>query len=178
LAKWRLPNKLPSASGLNPFPELALGLLLCPFTMRSKGIPARRKVLLVAEDDETTAELVCESLQAVGYKTHWAKDGIDALNYILESRPDGVILDLILPKLNGYEICGMVRKSRAVQWTPIIIMSGCVEHRDKMQAFGLGADDYVTKPFRLDELLARVDAVLHRNAEKTYPTPFLASYNA
>lgn len=146
--------------------------------MKSKGTFGRRKTLLVAEDDETTGELVCEALQHAGYKTHWAKDGIDALNYILESRPDGVVLDLILPKLNGYEVCGMVRKSRAIQWTPIVIMSGCVEHRDKMQAFGLGADDYVTKPFRIDELLARIDAVLHRNADKDNSTSFLASYNA
>jgi DNA-binding response OmpR family regulator len=135
-------------------------------------------MVLVAEDDPTTGELVCESLQSAGYKTHWTKDGIEALNYILEARPDVVVLDLILPKLNGYEVCSMVRKSRAVQWTPILIMSGCAEHRDKMQAFGLGADDYVTKPFHLDELLARVEAVLQRNAEKTFPTPFLASYNA
>ena len=146
--------------------------------MKSRTPSARRKTLLVAEDDETTGELVCEALQAAGYKTHWAKDGIDALNYILESRPDGVVLDLVLPKLNGYEICGMVRKSQAIQWTPIVIMSGCVEHRDKMQAFELGADDYVTKPFRIEELLARVDAVLHRNSEKNTPTQFLASYNA
>ena len=145
--------------------------------MKPKGT-SRRKIILVAEDDLTTGELVCDCLKAAGYKTLLAKDGIEALNAILETRPDAVVLDLILPKLDGYEICGMVRKSRAVQWTPIVIMSGCVEHRDKMQAFGLGADDYVTKPFRLDELLARIEAVLHRNAEKTFPTPFLASYNA
>ena len=146
--------------------------------MKSKTASARRKTLLVAEDDETTGELLCDALREAGYKTHWAKDGVDALNYIVESRPDGVVLDLILPKVNGYEICSMVRKSRAVQWTPIIVMSGRVEHRDKMQAFELGADDYVTKPFRTEELLARIEAVLHRNAEKTFPTPFLASYNA
>jgi DNA-binding response OmpR family regulator len=146
--------------------------------MRSKDPAARRKSLLVAEDDEATGQMVCEALREAGYKTHWAKDGVDALNYILESRPDGVVLDLILPKLNGYEICSMVRKSRAIQWTSIIVMSGCVEHRDKMQAFELGADDYVMKPFRIEELLARIEAVLHRNAEKIFPTPFLASYNA
>ena len=146
--------------------------------MASKKTSSHSKVLLVAEDDETTGTLLCETLQEAGYGTHWAKNGIDALNFILESRPDCVILDLVLPKLNGYEICGMVRKSRSVQWTPIIILSGCVEHRDKMQAFELGADDYVTKPFRVEELLARLDAVLHRNIEKNYPTPFLSSYNA
>jgi len=164
--------------GLTRFPDWHCDCSQTAPIMRSKGT-ARRKLVLLAEDDQATGELVCECLQSAGYKTHWAKDGIEALNFILEARPDAVVLDIILPKLNGYEICGMVRKSRAVQWTPIIIMSGCVEHRDKMQAFGLGADDYVTKPFRLDELLARIEAVLHRNAEKTFPTPFLtSSYNA
>jgi len=153
-------------------------LLVFHPVMASKNTFPASKVLLVAEDDEATGTLLCEALQQDGYRTHWAKDGVDAVNYILESRPDGVILDLVLPKLNGYQICGMVRKSRSVQWTPIIVLSGCVEHRDKMQAFELGADDYVTKPFRIEELLARVEAVLHRNVEKSYPTPFLSSYNA
>jgi DNA-binding response OmpR family regulator len=144
--------------------------------MRSKAAHTRSKTLLVAEDDETAAELVFEALKEAGFKTHWAKDGIDALNFILESRPDGIILDLLLPRLNGFEVCGMVRKSRAIQWTPIIVMSGLSQHRDKMQAFELGADDYVTKPFRLEELIARIEAVLHRNGERTYPTPFETSY--
>jgi DNA-binding response OmpR family regulator len=147
--------------------------------MRSKTNSSKKKFLLVAEDDESLGALVCEALQAAGFKTHWVKDGIEALNYVLESRPDGIVLDLILPRLSGFEICGMVRKSRAVQWTPIIVMSGRAEHCDKMQAFELGADDYVIKPFRVEELVVRIDAVLHRNAERAYPTPFLtSSYNA
>ena len=146
--------------------------------MRSKAPRTRKKFLLIAEDDEAIGTLVCEALHEAGFKTHWVKDGIEAINFVLESRPDAVVLDLVLPRLNGFEICGMVRKSRAIQWTPIIVMSGRAEHCDKMQAFELGADDYVTKPFRIEELVARIDAVLHRNAERTYPTHFLASYNA
>jgi DNA-binding response OmpR family regulator len=146
--------------------------------MKSKPARKRSKTLLVAEDDEAIGEVVCDSLKQAGFKTHWVKDGIDALNYVLESRPDGIILDLILPRLNGFEICGMVRKSRAVQWTPIIIMSGRTEHDDKMQAFELGADDYVSKPFRVEELIARVEAVLFRNGDRSSPAPFAPSYNA
>ena len=152
-------------------------LLVFHPVMASKNTFPASKVLLVAEDDEATGTLLCEALQQDGYRTHWAKDGVDAVNYILESRPDGVILDLVLPKLNGYQICGMVRKSRSVQWTPIIMMSGRIEHHDKMQAFELGADDYVSKPFRIDELVARVEAVLHRNAGHNESTPFASSYN-
>ena len=146
--------------------------------MKSKTARKRSKILLVAEDDEAISEMVCEALKEAGFKTHRVRDGIEALNYVLESRPDGIILDLILPRLNGFEVCSMVRKSRAVQWTPIIIMSGRTEHDDKMQAFELGADDYVSKPFRIEELIARVEAVLLRNGERDNPTPFATSYNA
>jgi len=146
--------------------------------MKSKTVRKRSKILLVAEDDEAIGEMVCEALKQVGFKTHWVKDGIEALNYVLESRPDGIILDLILPRLNGFEVCSMVRKSRAVQWTPIIIMSGRTEHDDKMQAFELGADDYVSKPFRVEELIARIEAVLFRNGDRSNPAPFATSYNA
>jgi DNA-binding response OmpR family regulator len=146
--------------------------------MKPKTTRARSKVLLVAEDDEATSELVCEALKHAGFKTHRAKDGIEALNYVLESRPDGIVLDLILPRLNGFEVCAMVRKSRAVQWTPIIIMSGCTQHNDKMQAFELGADDYVNKPFHVEELIARVEAVMLRYSDRGNPTPFATSYNA
>ena len=146
--------------------------------MRSKPARKRSKVLLVAEDDEALGEMVCEALKQAGFKTHWVTDGIEALNYVLESRPDGIILDLILPRLNGFEVCSMVRKSRAVQWTPIIIMSGRTEHDDKMQAFELGADDYVSKPFRIEELIARVEAVLFRHGDRINPAPFATSYNA
>jgi DNA-binding response OmpR family regulator len=145
--------------------------------MRSKTTRKRSKILLVAEDDEAIGEMVCEALKEAGFKTHRVKDGIEALNYVLESRPDGIVLDLILPRLNGFEICGMVRKSRAVQWTPIIIMSGRIEHDDKMQAFELGADDYVSKPFRVEELVARVEAVLVRNGDRSNPAPFASSYS-
>jgi len=146
--------------------------------MRSRSPHARNKVLLVAEDDEIVGGLVCQALKEAGYKIHWVKDGIEALNYILGSRPDGIILDLVLPRLNGFDLSGMIRKSPTVQWTPIIMMSGRIEHADKMQAFELGADDYVTKPFRTEELIARVEAVLHRTAGRTNPTSFAASYNA
>jgi DNA-binding response OmpR family regulator len=145
--------------------------------MKSKATSVRCKVLLVAEDDEAVGALVCVALKEAGFKTHLVRDGIEALNYILESRPDGIVLDLVLPRLNGFEVCGMVRKSRAIQWTPIIMMSGRTEHTDKMQAFELGADDYVSKPFRTEELVARIEAVLHRNAEKAYPTPLATSYH-
>ena len=161
-----------------PDSELASGVLVVESVMRSRTTRARSKVLLVAEDDEAMGALVCEALKEAGFKTHWAKDGIEALNYVLESRPDGIVLDLVLPRLSGFDISGMVRKSPAVQWTPIIIMSGRTEHCDKMQAFELGADDYVSKPFRTEELVARVEAVLHRTAGRTNPTSFAASYNA
>src|ERR1700722_19218834 len=104
--------------GLAPLQTGTWAAMIYTSTMRSKTSAAKKKFLLVAEDDESVGSVVCEALQTAGFKTHWVKDGIEALNYVLESRPDGIVLDLVLPRLSGFEICGMVRKSRAIQWTP------------------------------------------------------------
>jgi DNA-binding response OmpR family regulator len=123
---------------------------------------APRKTVLIAEDDETLAGLMADSLRDAGYLTRCAGDGIDAINLILETKPSSVLLDLGLPRLSGTDICGMVRKSEAVQHIPILIISGRSALQDRLQAFDMGADDYLTKPFEMDELVARVAAVLQR----------------
>jgi DNA-binding response OmpR family regulator len=128
---------------------------------------------LIAEDDETMGHLVAEALQEAGLHAHWVSDGIEALNYVLESKPDIVVLDLNLPRLQGFEICTMLRKAVPVRQIPVIILSGLGHWDNKLQAFELGADDYVTKPFHMDELVARVEAVLRRARLSNPPTPFL-----
>ena len=143
--------------------------------MKARQPHPRKKTLLIAENDEYIGPLVVGGLKDAGYRTHWVKDGVSALNYILESKPDGVVLDLVLPKLHGFEICAMMRKSQATMDTPIIVISGLSGELDKLQAFDLGADDYVTKPFSIEELVARVDAVLHRPVQRGLPTPFLSA---
>jgi len=141
--------------------------------MTSRLNSIRSKTVLIAEDDDQLAQVVSDALKEEGFRTQRASDGISALNAILESRPDVILLDLMLPRLQGYDICGMVRKTNAVHQTPIVVISGRSSLQDRLRAFELGADDYVIKPFELDELLARVEAIVLRSRQKRFPTPFI-----
>jgi len=142
--------------------------------MKSRLNSVRSKSVLIAEDDEALAKLVSTTLEEQGFRTQRVTDGIAAINAVLETRPDAVLLDLMLPRLDGYNICRMIRKADAVHQTPIVVISGRVTLEDRLRAFEMGADDYLTKPFELDELLARVEAVLMRSRQGERPTPFLA----
>ena len=122
--------------------------------------------------------LVAEALGLRGYKISHAHDGIEAINTILACKPDLVVLDLALPRLSGYDICSMVRKAEGVSKIPIVIISGQGDVDDRLEAFAAGADDFVTKPFDTNELVARVEAVLMRAHGKALPTPFLAEGRA
>src|SRR5438552_17379765 len=120
------------------------------------------KRVLIAEDDDRIARMLIDALRGEGFQTHRVRDGIAAINCILADKPDVVLLDRHLPRLSGDEVCQMVRKTAAVRRTPIVFISGLVAVSDRLDAFNLGADDYVTKPFSMDEVLARVEAVLMR----------------
>jgi two-component system, OmpR family, KDP operon response regulator KdpE len=116
--------------------------------------------VLVVDDDRGVVKFVSSSLQARGYEVEAAGDGADAIQRILESPPQLVILDIMLPSRNGFEVCERVRAESTV---PIVMLSARGEERDKVQALEAGADDYLTKPFGVSELLARVAAVLRRS---------------
>ncbi len=147
-------------------------MLLNLSAMTSRLNSIRSKTVLIAEDDDQLAQIVAEALEEEGFRTQRASDGISALNAILETRPDVILLDLMLPRLQGYDICGMVRKTNAVHQIPIVVISGRSTLQDRLRAFELGADDYVIKPFELDELLARVEAIVLRSRQRHFPTPF------
>jgi DNA-binding response OmpR family regulator len=115
--------------------------------------------ILVVEDEAIVAEVVERFLQREGYETLVVGDGRQALNAFGSFIPDLIVLDLMLPGVDGLEICRQVR-SRGV--TPIIMLTARGEETDKVLGLGLGADDYVTKPFSPRELAARVQAVLRR----------------
>jgi len=119
---------------------------------------AGRKVLVV-DDDVKTVELVKLYLNRDGYRVLTAYDGLEALRLAQESHPDLIVLDLMLPGINGLEIC---RTLRADSDVPIIMLTAMTTDQDKLTGLGLGADDYVTKPFSPRELAARVRAVLRR----------------
>jgi two-component system alkaline phosphatase synthesis response regulator PhoP len=117
------------------------------------------KKVLVVDDDVKTVELVKLYLIREGYQVLPAYDGIEALRLARESRPDLVVLDLMLPDIDGFEVCRILRHESDV---PIIMLTARSTDQDKLTGLGLGADDYVTKPFSPKELAARVQAVLRR----------------
>lgn len=117
------------------------------------------KRVLVVDDDVKTVELVKLYLQRDGYRVLTAYNGVDALRLARESHPDLIVLDLMLPGIDGLEVC---RTLRAESDVPIIMLTAKTTDQDKLTGLELGADDYVTKPFSPRELAARVRAVLRR----------------
>jgi two-component system alkaline phosphatase synthesis response regulator PhoP len=119
---------------------------------------AGQKVLVV-DDDVKTVDLVKLYLERDGYQVLTAYDGVEALRLAQESRPDLIVLDLMLPDIDGLEVCRTLRHESDV---PIIMLTARTTDQDKLTGLGLGADDYVTKPFSPKVLVARVQAVLRR----------------
>jgi len=117
------------------------------------------KKVLVVDDDVKTVELVKLYLERGGYEVLTAYDGIEALRLARESCPDLIVLDLMLPDIDGLEVCRSIRHESDV---PIIMLTARTTDQDKLTGLGLGADDYVTKPFSPKVLAARVRAVLRR----------------
>ena len=122
------------------------------------------KRVLVIDDDVKTTELVKLYLRRDGYKVVIAYDGIQAVNVAKETRPDLVVLDLMLPGLDGFDV---FRALRAESDVPIIMLTAKTTEQDRLNGLDLGADDYVTKPFSPKELAARVRAVLRRLPDET-----------
>lgn len=118
------------------------------------------ETILVVEDDRALSVGLDLNLSAEGYRVLVARDGARGLALALEERPDLIVLDLLLPNLDGYEVLERLR-ARGHD-TPVIILSARGEEQDKVKGLKVGADDYVTKPFGLAELLARIEAALRR----------------
>ena len=144
-----------------PLASAQVWLRLDNATMTRRALTMASTVLIV-EDDPDTVRLVSLYLERDGYKVLSAHDGIAGLRLAREARPDLVVLDLMLPKLSGIEICRTLRQESTV---PIVMMTARVDEEDRLQGLDLGADDYVTKPFSPRELAARIRAVLRRTAK-------------
>lgn len=115
--------------------------------------------ILVVEDDLTLQETLVYNLTNQGYRVLTAEDGLAALDIAREQQPDLVLLDVMLPGLNGFEVCRILRREFSV---PILMLTARTEEVDKIIGLEVGADDYLTKPFSMRELLARVKALLRR----------------
>lgn len=122
----------------------------------------KRQFVLIAEDEPDTARLIQFHLNRSGYRTEVAPDGLTALNDIVEGKPDLIILDLMLPQLHGLEVCRLVKSSPVIRQVPILILTALATAEEKVAGFEKGADDYMTKPFEMPELLARVRTLLKR----------------
>jgi len=120
--------------------------------------------ILIVDDERQITRVLSRGLSARGYEVHVAADGEAALQTFGDWHPDLVITDLAMPNMNGLELC---RRLRAISEVPIIVLSVKGEERAKVEALDAGADDYVTKPFGIDELLARIRATLRRTPVST-----------
>jgi DNA-binding response OmpR family regulator len=119
------------------------------------------QTILIVEDDPNVVELGRLYLERDGYRVLSANDGVKGLELALEEQPDLIVLDLMLPRMDGMEVCRTLRGESSV---PIVMLTALVEEDDRLAGLDMGADDYVTKPFSPRELAARVRAVLRRPA--------------
>lgn len=119
--------------------------------------------ILVVEDEKPLIKLLKYNLENAGYRVTPVQDGESALASFKKEKPDLVLLDIMLPKLDGFEICKIIRQESKV---PILFLTARKEEMDRVLGLELGADDYVTKPFSVRELLARVKAILRRVSDK------------
>ncbi|GHO77649.1 DNA-binding response regulator [Ktedonobacter sp. SOSP1-85] len=125
---------------------------------------AKKTTVVTADDDPRLLRLVSRSLELEGYEVIATQDGEQALQAVETRMPDLVLLDVMMPKLDGFMVCTRIREFSTV---PIIVMTARGQDKDKVLGLDLGADDYLTKPFSVDELLARIRAVLRRTSFAT-----------
>lgn len=119
-------------------------------------------LVLVVEDEAALADLLKYNLEREGYRVSLAADGEEALVVAEESPPDLVVLDWMLPKASGVEVCRRLRSRQETRNTPIVMLTARGEESDRVRGLDTGADDYITKPFSMNELLARLRAVMRR----------------
>ena len=133
----------------------------------------RKQTVLIVEDEKNIVDILRFNLQREGYETLEAFDGVTGLDLILEKQPDLILLDLMLPGMNGFEVCKTIR-DRGLN-TPVLIITAREAEQDKILGLGLGADDYITKPFSIRELMARVKTNIRRQTMNSGGVPNTAA---
>lgn len=127
--------------------------------MADQSTSSGREKVLVVEDEPALVETLAYYLSRQGYEVHTARDGLTALEIARREKPEVIVLDIMLPKLDGLEVCRILRQEMSV---PILMLTARADEIDKIVGLEMGADDYLTKPFNMRELLARVKALLRR----------------
>jgi two-component system, OmpR family, alkaline phosphatase synthesis response regulator PhoP len=129
----------------------------------SMGIDATRvRSIIIVEDDEDIADSIRYNLEREGFRARIAATGEDALKLVLDRPPNLILLDLNLPYMSGFELCRRLRAEATTARVPIVMLTARADETDKVLGLNIGADDYVTKPFGMRELVARVNAALRR----------------
>ncbi len=124
------------------------------------AFPRQRPLVMVADDDTEIAVLVELLLQREGYDVVTAMNGSEALELIERKRPDAVVLDIMMPNLNGYEVVQRMRQDHATRFLPVILLSARAGALDRKYGIRMGADDYILKPFKAEHLLESIASVL------------------
>ncbi|MBI4650595.1 response regulator [Candidatus Desantisbacteria bacterium] len=130
-----------------------------------------KKKILVIEDDEYTLDFMCNGLEMLGYHTTPTKTAAEAIEHMVKEEPDLIILDLLLPDMNGFEICEKLKDNYFTSHIPIIIVTAKGEINNRVKGLSIGADDYIVKPFDPLELDARIKALLRRVRRDLYANP-------
>ena len=131
----------------------------------------RVRNIIIVEDDEDIADSIRYNLEREGFRIRVALTGEGALSLILNGPPDLILLDLNLPGMNGFEICRRLRSETATAKVPILMLTARADETDKVLGLNMGADDYITKPFSMRELVARVNAALRRSGGSDVDRP-------
>jgi phosphate regulon transcriptional regulator PhoB len=132
-----------------------------------------KEKILIVDDEKDIVKMLDYNLKKEGFRTVLAYDGEDAIDLANRDNPDLIILDLMLPGMDGLEVCKTLKKENKTAKIPIIMLTAKVQEADKIVGLELGADDYITKPFSPRELIARIKAVLRRIKEKDKPPEVL-----
>ena len=126
-----------------------------------------KKLVLVVEDEKSIADILRFNLELKNYRVSAAYDGEEGIARARAEKPDLILLDIMLPKMNGFDVCEILRKEGSN--VPIILLTAREEEDDKVRGLEIGADDYITKPFSMREVIARVEANIRRNAMPQHP---------
>jgi two-component system phosphate regulon response regulator PhoB len=125
--------------------------------------------ILIVEDDRSLAEVLEYNLRGAGYEVYCAHDGMDGLNQARSKSPDMIVLDLMIPVIDGIETCRRLRAESRTRETPIMMLTAKAEETDQLIGFSVGADDYVVKPFSVRILLERIKSLLRRQSRTNGP---------
>ncbi len=132
---------------------------------RIRGFSDARQKIMIVDDEMATLLPLKRSLEAEGYRVLEAYEGYQAIEKSKKEMPELIILDLMLPGIDGFEVCAQLKMDKLTGKIPVIMLTAKDEARDKVEGLEMGADDYVTKPFNLNELKARIRNVLKRSRE-------------